>query len=818
MAKRVPDRKGGPEFKRLSAREFTEFDYPWKDGSIPPLAGKVVRFSIRASTRAEANEMAAAAEREARSFGAYAVGEPRVVVTGEGAGKKPVSPEEYMLSRLGEQTDEGLVKLYMEKFKAPERLTPERAIAMLDMEDGGAGRNLNMSQFERILSVKAKDVMLFGDIDVEIPDAPVVLLSGMNWSGKSTFAEVAVPYAWFGEVRAGNANDVVRWGAGSKSCVATERVRLVDGRVITIERGRDESGGLLLNYWDCCDPSDAVPSAVGANAEPVIAGLAGRGVKDCLATMFTRADEVDAFSKADPAERYEMLARWYGLERWAERRKKVREKMAALKEDIARAEGLSEDAAADMLREAREALTLAQADVKKEETTLAARRKAVEAARGAVDISALEAQAEKLRDDIAGWGEYTALVDMVDGIDGAELRRRMDGMAAKADKCGEVVRDLYADLQKSRERVASLEKRRTGGFDGKCPVDHADCPRKGEINGNSEALNAEIAKAAEAVGIASLKSKDAAAAEKSAKAALDLARMAVGDHERREADVKKLAQRYSKFDAEQAGCTLEGVEKRITDASAAAGRLKDAERDVRATEAALGFAQRVAGKCEEMIAQRSESLVRVREQKLMTESNRALLADLAYVEQMSSPAGIPTVVLENRVGEIESRANSMLEDMGVDFRVAFAFRTDTAKKASVCACGYEWPKGGRAKICPSCNAERGMAQRAAPVVNMVVGGEERRFDAHSKGGRSLMGVCLRLAAARAAGMRIAVLDEVLDSLDAGNRARFVRLLENVDRIGLTQIFVISHFDDVKDAVPAEIHFTAGPNGSTAEVV
>lgn len=785
----------------------------------------------------------------------------------------------------------------------------------------------------RIRRVTLHNLFAFADLDIEVPDTvDVIALVGENRSGKSSFME-AILFVLTGEVRHGRSDTIVRRGRkpSAKDPAYGEVMFATDTGTATIKRGR-AGKELLLEVR-----IDGELVASGAQAEGYIREnlLWGRSPADLMATAFARTGDVHRLSEIDPADRKALMMSWYPqLDPWPTYRKTVRDKITNVEATLERVAGLSEAAAADAVKYARNAEMLTAIGVVQTREALFACKTDVErtlAVAAGQDQSARireiagilrdAEQAEALRAKLAGvdaeglQGRHTELALAV-----TDARMALDELKAEAAKAEGRAREiaalerlmedaarlaamkatwadydlagLTAEAQEAETELASrkavqaeivgearaakdnLDRLRglwRDGFSGECPVDHKDCPRKAEINGDGydaiceqyrdaqakhDTAQANLANVNEAVRESEGDVKDArdrlaafnndaieamrltaAGADRDAESIRDALRPLRDAHasaynlpartlkaeqsvtaaeqaltdckrviEQRDRDVQEFARLTALVGSQDLGALRQeqAQAKSAQDNAAHAQRAVDQARAALAqAEADHAAANREAGTALQRLAQAEAELARVQQEIQRSVKTRALLARLMYVERMASPDGIPAIVLENLIADVEARANGVLKAMRSPFEIRFAFESETSKKETVCQCGE--PFAPRATRC-TCGRERGMQKSNTLDLRLVEDGEEHAFSEDSGAGRAMASLAIRLGVARSMGMPFAFLDEAADAMDARNRAKFAGMLGGLGEAGFTQCWIVSHHEDIKSVLPTAIDF------------
>lgn len=192
-------------------------------------------------------------------------------------------------------------------------------------------------------------------------------------------------------------------------------------------------------------------------------------------------------------------------------------------------------------------------------------------------------------------------------------------------------------------------------------------------------------------------------------------------------------------------------------------------------------------KAEEELKELEEQLKQKREQLTVYETlDRAC----------GKKAGVPALIVENAVPEIERLCNDMLSKMA----------------------------GGRLAVRLDTQVEGKTTGTMQEVLRITVldGGTERPYQTYSGAERFMVDLALRVALSKflshraGAEIKLFVLDEGLGSCDATNRQAVMDAIQAVS-MEFGKVIVITHIAELQDALPQRIEVTKGPEGSKVEV-
>jgi len=233
----------------------------------------------------------------------------------------------------------------------------------------------------------------------------------------------------------------------------------------------------------------------------------------------------------------------------------------------------------------------------------------------------------------------------------------------------------------------------------------------------------------------------------------------------------------------------EAVRERLQDAR----KVEDELQHMRAKEAEarqkLGAAQQRLAACEALKEQRADKL----NQRETLAHKEAIYGDLRTA---FSVRGVPAMIIEAAVPEIEAEANRLLSRM-TDGRMHVRFDTQRQTKA-------------------------GDVREALQIkISDELG--TRPYENYSGGEQFRVNFAIRIALskllARRAGAQLQtlVIDEGFGTQDAQGRQRLVEAINTVqDDFAL--LLVITHISALKDAFPVRIEVTKSPEGSSVEVM
>jgi exonuclease SbcC len=254
-----------------------------------------------------------------------------------------------------------------------------------------------------------------------------------------------------------------------------------------------------------------------------------------------------------------------------------------------------------------------------------------------------------------------------------------------------------------------------------------------------------------------------------------------------EADVKEKSGTYDKLVGQMAEFNDKAVNLEETRHQLEQAKAKEAQarQDVGAAQ------QRV-----DVLQTLKEKLTEVDEQK---EGIARQISQLGVLEKAFSKDGIPALLIEQALPEIETEANRILSELtGGSMSVSFSTQKEFKDK------------------------KRDDLKETLDIV-IDTNGDTREYETLSGGEAFRVNFAIRLALsgflARRAGakLQMLVIDEGFGSQDESGRQRLVEAINAVaDKF--EKILVVTHIESLKDAFPTRIEVSKTENGSTISIV
>lgn len=201
--------------------------------------------------------------------------------------------------------------------------------------------------------------------------------------------------------------------------------------------------------------------------------------------------------------------------------------------------------------------------------------------------------------------------------------------------------------------------------------------------------------------------------------------------------------------------------------------------------------------------------------------------DLNYVAKMFGKNGIPSLELENSVGDLEDQINYVLSKLDPSMSVHFDSERELNKMEDYClSCGFIFPKNYRKKECTECDSPRKKKVKDEIQLMINQNGTSSDFSLRSGGGQVLISTAVRIGLTRllqqqrGSNFPILFLDEPDKALDEFNAAMFMKLVTQtlIKKLGFSQIFWISQNKDISGSIEDVLRVTRYEDYSKAHWV
>jgi len=608
-----------------------------------------------------------------------------------------------------------------------------------------------------------------GQHEIEIPDGVFGVFGKYigddeksNRAGKSTFLD-AILFGRYGKTKRGlTQNKYVHHG---KDEAEIEMVFDVDDNEIVLSRQFGKVSDLKVD-----------DVAGSRNAQKYLDKELGLSFEDFTKISFVGQGDVVGILSNTSSEIKSVISKWIGVGVWEDVSKVVGVK---LKKIMTTDDELSfSEATLQGSIESLENVVLADKEV---EVLKSDFEKAVEHNAKFRELAKnkirLETELDEIDDVIEAKKKIKKMREMkVILADEERLKKKRNRALEKKASSKIIVQDL-------QNKIFDAEQQINEDFDGVCPIDRGGCPRVDEINGCQNAKKTNKKKLVEL--------------QKELKNQKEM--MFEANETKRKLD-EKLEVLSSEY--QLTGQTFKESEKECRTRKEVLSDLNEIKNmsliDISVFQDTYLEAVRNIENLQNAIL----SLKKITKEKSGLESELKLYQALKVI---TSKTGIPSLQIENSVLQIEETANKFLESIGSDTMLRFDFERELDKPATSCRyCGFIFPKSAKMKQCQDCGEDRGKEMRDEFQVNVVEGETIQPLEADSGGGKTLLGLALRIALSKFVGSSILFLDEICASLDPSNLSKLMKTLVVLPDMGFRQVFVISHRQEIAESLSASL--------------
>jgi exonuclease SbcC len=666
----------------------------------------------------------------------------------------------------------------------------------------------------------------------------VACLAGPNGAGKSSLLD-ALTWALWGKARTNSPDDLIHQGQKDMHVALTFDQEGSRYKVIRQRRANKRSVSLLeLQAWNSQAESwRGISEATIRATQQKIDRLLHLDYETFINSAFLVQGRADEFTTKTPSQRKQVLANILGLSRWETYETRAKERIADTKTAIHRLDGRLEEIERELSqREVHEAeLTVTETAAKETEAQLvvvekqwadleqtrnelvAFQRQIDDLARRVTATKKDIADAEQERTDALGRADKVALKVAMEDVQTTlakldPIRAQFESLVEQRNVLSEEAAQLKGANQALAPQTEPIKARvetLKSATDPICPTCGQPLTKEhrvrlvteleGEIEGrreqykaNRDRIQALETQIAEVDGQRSALDKQLGqqlALEKRA-GELEAALSHAEDASKRAAGLKKKLDRWAtSLDEDQRKLeSLEGqadqCERRLQAAS-----LTRADVDRLRLEKRMAD-ERVGGARQKIAA--LDSLEKQREDRL---AERGRLAeDLGLYEVLReafSKRGVPAMIIETVVPELERSANEMLDRMTEGhMHVSIETRREIATGE--------------------------MREALDIVISDKLG--SRSYEMYSGGEAFRINFAIRIALSRllahraGAQLRSLFIDEGFGTQDARGRDHLVEAINSIQE-DFDRILVITHIDELKEAFPARIEVSKSPKGS-----
>jgi exonuclease SbcC len=672
----------------------------------------------------------------------------------------------------------------------------------------------------------------------------VACISGENGAGKSSLLD-AITWALWGKARSAPADDLIHQNLREMR-VALE-FEMAGARYLAIrQRSIEKKTALSLLELQVWDPT---ANAWRGISEPTMRGTQERidrllrlDYDTFVNSALLSQGHADEFTAKPPFQRVQILTAILGLDRWAVWEECAKERIRRSREKAERIDSRTADMERELGRRGEYELQLKEAERKAEAdaATLAELEKswtAVEQRRAArselerrageterrsrdaehelqearseleilgrnADPAAAEEQAAELRAEREALGVRQAMREKIQvqirelsGLMG-KLRGENDALAPQTEPIKKRLETLEASTApecptcgqpltpEHRKRVVGELKRE---IESRREAYKANAARLKDLAAELEALQKDSASLQAALQALPGLERRLAEAEAAVKTAKDARSRIPAAQERVERWLKALSAEDSSL--KKIRDELEKAGAGLADAEGLRARLDRARLEKRLADERVGGARQLLAALEEIARQREAA-------RSELEGVRRGLSLFEELREAFGKRGVPTMVIETAVPEVEQEANRLLSEMsGGRMRLRLETQRET--------------KSGESRDTLELRISDELGTRAYELYS---GGEAFRINFAVR-------IALSKLLARRAGaqLRALFIDEGFGTQDAAGRERLVAAIQSIQN-DFDRILVITHLDELRDSFPARIEVTKTPSGSNVRVL
>jgi len=698
------------------------------------------------------------------------------------------------------------------------------------------------------LQLKLSGFLSYRDpVEVDFTSFDLACISGHNGAGKSSLLD-AITWALFGQAR-GKSDQVINLHSDVKAAEVSLTFSY-EGNIYRVIRMLPRGKGTLLEFQ----------IAEGENSEQEVENreqgvengrwrpLTERTLRDTQARIaatlrldydtfvnasFFLQGKADQFTQQNASQRKQVLGSILGLEVWEDYRERTAERRKEIEKQIAGIERAIADIEAELAEEEPRKRRLAEldADLKRLTEARKTQEAALETLRQAASMldqslaaekARLEEELRGLRGQFSGFSDQSAMIgELTSKIEGArqalvETEIAL-GKRSEIEETRNAAREGFATLKAENElRKLEMDDLKTR-IDQLESAEGATCPLCGQAlsEKHRQSMLAQLKADGKAKGdrFRANKSRMDELAKQIAGLEAQAARLVNAERERltlsnsvtqwteRIEAAQKAVQQWESVGAAR----LKEVEALLASEKFAAAVKKPGVSLDEAERALLQLQEGENAKNQEVGAarQRVEVLDSLRQRKadLAAEREEKLrrIARHKTLERAFGKDGVPALLIEQALPQIEARANELLDRLsGGAMSVRFATQAE-----------YKDKKRDDLKETLDIQISDGAGGRD---YEMYSGGEAFRVNFAIR-----LALSEVLAQRKGARLQTLVIDEGFGSQDAQGRQRLVEAI-NLVKGDFAKILVITHLDELKDAFPNRIEVEKTERGSVVKVV
>ncbi len=670
----------------------------------------------------------------------------------------------------------------------------------------------------------------------------IACLAGENGAGKSSLLD-AITWALWGRARSNSLDDLIHQGQADMSVALTFDYAGARYRVARQRKGGKKAGQSLLEFQALHDGRwRSLSGAKLAETQQKIVDVLKLDYDTFVNSAYLVQGRADEFTTRTPAERKQVLADILGLSQWEAYEDRAKAKAQLLADEIQRLEGELEGIERELGRRAEYEAELLAAEANAREVAArleAAERQWADRENIRAELVAAQKEIERLTADLASWKQH--LEDAESALDQARLRADAEAFTREL----EALHAQLASLEESERQRQTLAEHRQQRREERAALKGENVtlgPQTEPLKNRIEALQAATEPVCPTCGqpltedhrhriLAELQAEVESRRERYKQ---NLARTKEIDSllaecdrtiSRLEADLRQrpaLQDRLAALRANMAGAAEAQQQVELltrqrevwqTRLAADEGRRQQVEHRADDLARTLAGASLTQAKMDQVRLEKTEADMAVggARQKLNTlvnferqrtrrkEEHRKLAEQKGLYEELRGAfgkRGVPAMIIETVVPEIEVAANELLHRM-TDGRMRV--RVDTRKAL----------KTGDLREALDISISDELGTRSYELYS---GGEAFRINFAIR-------IALSRLLARRAGaqLRALFIDEGFGTQDSQGRERLVAAINSIQD-DFDRILVITHIDELKQAFPVRIEVTKTAEGSQFAIV
>lgn len=670
----------------------------------------------------------------------------------------------------------------------------------------------------------------------------VACLCGENGAGKSSLLD-AITWTLWGKAR-GSVDDLIHLGEREMRTSLVFELEGARYRVIRQRRKEGRGGSSLLEFqaWNATDSSwRSLSEHTLRETQDKIVQVLRLDYETFVNSAFLAQGRADEFTAKPPAQRLQILANILGLEQWQTYEDRAKESIHVLRQEMQRAEGRREAiqtelarreeyaqdllqaealarTAGEQLRAAEQAWSAAEAvrageqELTRQLGSLVQREREAERElhEAEQELASLRprAQRESLQDKLAELERQLADIASAES-ETENLREQQQRCAQEGGQLRGEKEALAPQSEPLKQRLALLRNTE----DPTCPTcgqpltpEHreqvlADLERTLEsLRERYRANSGRLHLLQETLGALTSRMQELQAAIKRKpelerrRAQIDAARQSVQEVRAQISSVEARRERWlaARQEAQAAQpALLENLRQVQQQARLAEGQrrtLDQARLEKRLADERVGGARQRLAALEQL---------QVQEQSLSQELHEARerMALLEELREAFNRKGVPTMIIETAVPELEETANALLSRMS-EGRMSLRLETQRETKEG----------------------------EARDSLEILIGDElgTRAYEMYSGGEAFRINFAVRIALskllARRAGAQLRALfvDEGFGTQDSLGRERMIGVINSIQE-DFDRILVVTHLEEIRDAFPTRIEIVKTAEGSLVRV-